>query len=171
VLFDQQDSTPPKEEASHASRESTATLAAEDALLDVADPDVSIPIGDPDVSVPTVEPITLVDATSLSPQPDHEPASTTTSSFHSLPPSSHHSGFESDADPFDLEHEAQSAGTLTPTEEEDGVSTSASVVGSVMDVDTLSEAFSEIGSRAGASTPDDWTDVESQVGSEDGHVH
>jgi len=179
VLFDQtyttEDITTPPQ-----SRESTATIQGE-SLIDVhaEDPPFSLPEQIQTASIPSLPSSHEVQAQDGS-QSFHSFASTSVMSVsEDLEQSNPHIFSNS----IQEEPEVMSTGTLTPTE--DGFSTAASMVGSQADDiallttmndddhDARSEAFSEggfselsDGERIGAHTPNSWTDVGSDDGSE-----
>lgn len=182
IIFDQEHLTEEPSSAPLESRESTATLEGEPLIdMNAEDPPLSLP----EEHTQTASIHSLPSSYDNEAQAEVQDGS---QSFHSFESTSvmsisddmQHSNHNIFADTAAEEAEAMSTGTLTPTE--DGMSAAVSMVGNADDIavmsltndddhDARSEAFSEggfselsEGDRAGAHTPNSWTDV----GSDDG---
>ncbi|KAF2817161.1 uncharacterized protein BDZ99DRAFT_456929 [Mytilinidion resinicola] len=180
VLFDQEHATKETSAAPQASRESTATIEGEPLIdMNAEDPPLSLPQEVQTESIPSLSSSTQAQAQDGS-QSFHSFASASVMSVSDDMEQSNPHVFSNS---MEEEPEVMSTGTLTPTE--DGFSTAASMVGSQADDvavlsmtndedhDARSEAFSEggfselgDGDRIGARTPNSWTDVGSDDGSE-----
>ncbi|KAF2502367.1 hypothetical protein BU16DRAFT_521104 [Lophium mytilinum] len=180
VLFDQERTMKETSAAPHASRESTATIEGE-SLIDInaEDPPLSLPEELQTESIPSLASSTQAQTQDGS-QSFHSFASASVMSISDDMEQSNQHIFSNS---MEEEAEVMSTGTMTPTE--DGFSTAVSMVGSQADDiavlsmtndedhDARSEAFSEggfselgDGDRIGAHTPNSWTDVGSDDGSE-----